>query len=247
LSGELKYGPYERGWIFFLDPNAHVRISDSELREVFIDIRNDTVEFQDLRVGVPSSLTYRDIILTDVVVMGQWSFTITDSNVAISNSDYLFLQPRGRSNVNLIDLHVVEFIPRNFFGAMTFENGLWTEAGEIIGGVPYHSTANDFFIKGSLRINGVRENLQWKNAQVIRELDIIITDTQSKPVSGVVIKVGGEAHMTNDEGKATFNVTFNETNYNQPTTLEVWQAGRLIIQQDIDFFTETPIIVTITT
>ncbi|GAI53656.1 unnamed protein product, partial [marine sediment metagenome] len=35
FTGELEHGPYERGWLFFLDPNAHVRISNSELRKVF--------------------------------------------------------------------------------------------------------------------------------------------------------------------------------------------------------------------
>lgn len=247
LSGKLKHGPYERGWIFFLDPNAHVRLSNSELRKVFLDIRNDTVQFHDLRVGIPCSLTYRDIILTDVVVMGEWPFTITDSDVTISNSDYLFLQPSGSSNVKLIDSHMVEFIPRDFFGAMTFDSGIWIEAGEIIGGVSYHSIANDFVIKGSLRLEGLRENLQWKNAQVAREFDVIVIDTQGEPVSGVVIKVEGKAYVTGYEGKTMFNITFNEVNYNRAMTLEAWQYGQLITSHEIDFFTETPIIVTLTT
>jgi predicted TIM-barrel fold metal-dependent hydrolase len=247
LSGKLKHGPYERGWIFFLDSNAHVRISDSELRKVFIDIRNDTAEFHDLRAGIPSSLTYRDIILDNVIIMGQWPFTITDSNVTITNSDYLFLQPSGSSKVKLIDSHMIEFIPREFFGTMTFENGLWTEAGEVIGGVPYHSMSNDFVIKGSLRIEGVQENLQWKDARVTRVFDVIVKDSQGKPVSGVMVKVAGEAHLTDDTGRTTFNIIFNEANYNRPTTLEVWRQMRLITQQEINFFTETPIIVTIPT
>ena len=72
LTGEYRHGPYERGWIFFLDPDAHVRLSDSELRKVFLDVRGGVAEFHDLRVGVPTDLRYRDIVLEDVVVMGQW-------------------------------------------------------------------------------------------------------------------------------------------------------------------------------
>ncbi|GFP34707.1 hypothetical protein HKBW3S43_00499 [Candidatus Hakubella thermalkaliphila] len=72
FTGELEHGPYERSWLFFLDPNAHVRISNSELRKVFIDLINEDVEFENLRVGIPSSLNYRDIKLKDVIVMGQW-------------------------------------------------------------------------------------------------------------------------------------------------------------------------------
>ena len=124
FTGDLKHGPYERGWLFFLDPDAHVRISNSELRKVFIDLKNENVSFENLKVGIPSSLKYRDIELTDITVMGQWPFTIMDSNVTISNSDYLFLQTRGQSTVSLIDSHMCEFIPRDFFGTMIFENGL---------------------------------------------------------------------------------------------------------------------------
>jgi len=241
LSGELKHGPYERGWIFFLDPNAHVRLSNSELRKVFLDIRNERAEFRDLRVGVPSNLTYRDIVLKDVIVMGQWPFTIMDLNATITNSNYLFLQPSGLSTVKLINSHMVEFIPRDFFGVMIFENGLWTEAGEIIGGVPYHSMANDFVIKGSLRIEGVRENLQWKNARVTREFEVVATDAGGQPVSGVVIKVGRGTYTTDEAGKTRFNIVFTEANYDKPTPLEVWRSGRLIERREIDFFTETPI------
>jgi len=160
FTGELEHGPYERGWLFFLDPGAHVRVSNSELRKVFMELTNKDVEFKNLKVGIPSSLNYRDIILRDVVIMGQWPFTITDSNVTIKNSDYLFLQPSGQSTVTLINSHMCEFIPRDFFGTMVFENGLWTTAGEIIGGLPYHSMENDFTIKGSLKMEGVRESLR---------------------------------------------------------------------------------------
>jgi len=241
FTGELQHGPFERGWIFFLDSDAHVRISDSELRKVFLDLRNVTTAFQDLRIGIPTNLTYRDIVLTNVVVNGEWPFTITDSNVTITNSNYLFLQPSGSSTVKLINSHMVEFIPRDFFGTMIFENGLWTNAGEIIGGVPYHSMANNFVIKGSLKIEGVRENLQWKDAQVTREFDVIVTGFHGVPVSGIVIKVDGQDYVTDGDGKTKFNIIFTETNYNQPTILESWRSGKLIFRQGVDFFTETPI------
>jgi hypothetical protein len=241
FTGELEHGPYERGWIFFIDPEAHVRISDSELRKVFLSIRNETANFQSLSVGVPASLSYHDIVLTDVIVKGEWPFEITDSDVTITNSDYLFLQPTGFSTIRLINSHMTEFIPRDFFGTMIFENALWASAGEIIGGVPYHSMANDFVIKGSLRMDGLRENLQWNDAQVTREFGVVLTDIYGDPASGVVIKINNQAYVTDDVGMTKFNIIFNEINYNQPTTLEAWQSGELIARQGIDFFTETPI------
>jgi len=244
FTGELEHGPYERGWLFFLDPNAHVRISDSELRKVFIDLINENVSFENLRVGIPSSLKYRDIELTDVIIMGQWPFTITNSNVTISNSNYLFLQPSGQSAVSLINSHMCEFIPRDFFGTMIFENGLWTIAGEIIGGVPYHSMENDFTIKGSLKIGeDVRENLQWKDAQVTREYDVIVSDENGNPIQGVLFKIDDKTFVSDNAGKAKFNLIFNELNYIEPKNLEVFEGENLITQKEIDFFTETPIVI----
>ncbi len=243
FTGELEHGPYERGWLFFLDPDAHVRISDSELRKVFIDLINEDVSFKNLKIGVPSSLKYRDIELTDVTVMGQWPFTITDSNVTISNSDYLFLQPSGQSTVSLIDSHMCEFIPRNFFGVMDFENSLWTTAGEILGNISHHSMSNDFTIKGSLEIEGVRENLQWKDAQVIREYEVIVKDENDNPIKGAVVKIDGKTFVTDNSGNTKFSLILNESNYIEPKDLEIFEGESLIGQREIDFFTETPIII----
>jgi len=243
FKDELEHGPYERGWLFFLDPDAHVRISNSELRKVFLDLTNEDVEFKNLRVGIPSSLNYRDIMLTEVIIMGQWPFTITDSKVTIINSDYLFLQPSGNSTVTLINSHMCEFIPRNFFGTMIFENGLWTIAGEIIGGLPYHSMDNDFTIKGSLKIEGVRENIRWKDAKVTREYKVIVKNKNGELVKGVLIKIEGKTFLSDNTGQIKFKMVFDEFNYFELKNLEAWNEGNLIANKKIDFFTETPIII----
>jgi len=244
FTGELEHGPYERGWLFFLDPDAHVRVSDSELRKVFIDLVDDNVSFENLRIGIPSDLRYRDIELENITMMGQWPFTITDSNVTVNNSDYLFLQPIGQSTVSLINSHICEFIPRDFFGSMVFENSSWTVAGEIIGGVPYHSMENNFTIKGSLKIGQrLREGLLWKDAQVTREYNVIVREENGSPVEGASIKIDGKTFVSDDNGRAEFSLIFNESNYIEPKKLEVLEGENLIMEKEIDFFTETPIII----
>ncbi len=242
FTGELEHGPYERGWIFFLDPDSHVRLLDSELRKVFIEVRKDTAEFKNLKIGEPSNLKYRDIILENIVVEGEWPFTIIDANVTISDSNYLFLQPSGSSTIKLINSHMVEFIPREFSGTMIFENGVWTTAGEILGDVDYHSKSNNFTITGSLKISdNVRTNLQWKNALVTREFDVILTDSQGIPINKGVIKIDAQEYVTDETGKTKFSLIFNEANFNQPMILEAWYSGKLIDHREIDFFAETPI------
>lgn len=241
LKGPLKYGPYERGWIFFLDPDCYARISNCELRKVFLDVQNDTAEFHDLKVGAPSSLTYRDIQLKDVTVMGEWPFSVTNGNITIYDSNYLFLQPSGRSTIHLVRSHMVEFIPRDFFGTLICDHARWTEAGEIIGGVSYHSTANAFTIKGSLTISGLRENLQWKDARVNREFTVHLTDHVGKPIAGAEVRVGESAYFTDSHGIARFTIQFDEANYASPTEITVWEHGVLIMRREIDFFSPSPI------
>jgi hypothetical protein len=212
------------------------------LRKVFIDLRGGTTEFKNLTVEAPASLTYREIVLENVAVSGEWGFTIADAAVTFSDSDYLFLQPSGSSTLKLVNSHMVEFIPRGFTGTIAFENSTWTNAGEILGGVQYHSSSNNFKMTGSVKIsNELRDNLQWKDARVTREFDVIVTDAGGAPVSGAVLKIAGQEYVTDGAGKAKFSIAFDETNYNQPMTLEAWLAGKLIGSQDIDFFAETPI------
>jgi hypothetical protein len=242
FTGEYAHGPFERGWIFFLDPSSHVRLSDSEVRKIFIDLRGDTSEFQDLKIGQPASLKYRDIILENVAASGEWGFTITDATVAFRDSNYLFLQPTGTSHLNLVNSHMVEFIPRQFSGTITFENGEWTNAGEILGDVAYHSTSNNFRMAGSLKLGAdLRTNLQWKDARVTREFEVLLTDSNGNPISQGVIKVGGQEYRTDDAGKTKFSIVFDDANYKVPTSLEAWYSGAPIARQQIDFFTESPI------
>jgi hypothetical protein len=219
-----------------------VRISDSDLRKIFLDLQNDTVEFNSLKVSSPVSWKFRDIDIKNVTVKGEWGFTINNSNVTFKDSDYLFLQTFGSSTVKLINSHIVEFIPRNFTGTMIFENSLWADAGEILGGVGYHSASNNFTIKGSLKLGGdIRNNLQWHNAHVTREFEVILTDAGGKPIEGGVIKIAGKEYKTNSSGSAKFMFVFDENNYKKSSSFETFLSNTSIGSTNFNFFTETPI------
>jgi hypothetical protein len=245
LKDNLEYGPYERGWLFFPDPDSSVSISDSELRKVFIDLENDSASFSNLKMGAPSSLRYRNIRLNDVVMRGEWPFTIIDSEITISDSEYLFLQPSGNSTINLINSNVVEFIPRGFRGTVNLDNCTWTNAGEIIGGEDYHSDSNDFTIKGSLKIGSdLKEHLQWKDATVTREYEVSVSDNKNIPVSGLTLIINGKSYITDENGNAVLSIRFDQSNYSIPHKLQVFKNESLLIEYDIDFFTETPVRIT---
>lgn len=241
-TGEYEHGSFERGWIFFLDGKSHVRIANSDLRKVFVDIQNDTVEFDDLKVSTPASLKYKDIDVSNTRIKGEWGFTINNSKVTFRDSDYLFLQTFGNSTVKLVNSHIVEFIPRNFTGTMIFENGLWADAGEIIGGVAYHSNSNNFTIKGSLKLGGdIRNNLQWQNARVTREFEVFLTNSNGAPLTHGMLEVGGRQYKADLAGRVLFLIVFDENNYKVPTAVKAYDSDLLFTTLMIDFFTETPI------
>ena len=41
---------------------------------------------------------------------------------------------------------------------------------------PYHSVLDDFTIKDILKIEGVKESLQWKDTKVIRKYEVIVIE-----------------------------------------------------------------------
>ncbi|MHA2172110.1 MAG: hypothetical protein ACXAB7_19740 [Candidatus Kariarchaeaceae archaeon] len=246
LKDDLGPGPYERGWIFFLHPQTHATISNSELRKIFINFPKDTenLTLENLKVGISTSLDYGTIKLDNVIITGQWGlyFLDRDSSITIKNSNYLFIQIEGQSNLSMVDSHMVEFIPRDFFGIINFENCNWTNAGEIIGGQSYHSMENNFTINGSLKIfPELKEHLQWQNATVKRIYDVLVLDINSLPITGISLKIDGKTFLTNDNGKTDFPLIFNETSYIKSKELEVIKETKMIAKREIDFFTETPI------
>jgi len=233
---EFRHGLYERGWFFFLDPDSHVRFLDCELAKVFLKIRNETPEFHDLKVRDPSSPRYRGIVFKEVVVMRQWPFAIHTSWVTIHDSNYLFLQPSGYSTVQLVRSHTVGSIPRNFFWTMAFEDATWTEAGEIIGGVPYHSEANRFIIRGSLWTEALRGNLEWKDAWVRREFELFVLDERGGRYAGPRLGSRGRSYRTDSRGRMAFWITFHEANYEEPTEVEIYLRGEPLARPILDFF-----------
>lgn len=248
LKDDLGDGPYERGWIFFAHPDAHVRLKDCEIRKVFIDLNNTKAEFNDLKIGTPCSMTYRDIVLENVTMRGQWPFSLDNATAIFRNCENLFLQPAGKSMMTLIDSSISEFIPRDYTGTIDFDNGVWDAAGEILGNVPYHSTLNDFTMRGSLTLAGdLRNNLQFKDAQVTREYEILVRDINGKPVQGAGVTYGGTVHATDGSGRAFIDALWNGATYNQPQNVKITLGSATPVTAAIDFFTNTPVTVTLNT
>lgn len=101
-------------------------------------------------------------------------------------------------------------------------------------------------MKGSLRIAPeLREHLQWKDAHVTREYTAVISDADGRRIPDLTVEIDRERYTTDANGEVVFRLIFDETNYDQPTQLIVARRGITLFQQGIDFFSETPIVISI--
>ena len=80
---------------------------------------------------------------------------------------------------------------------------------------------------------------------MVREFTVHVSDQRGNPICNAKVRVNGKEYSTDGSGTATFAVRFSEENYNVPSTVEVWRNGALVARWKIDFFSTSPIDVTI--
>ena len=68
-----------------------------------------------------------------------------------------------------------------------------------------------------------------------------MTEASGNAVSGATLKVSGKQAAESTGSRYTFTLRLDETNYNKPTTVEIWRGGKKVSSLAVDFFTETPI------
>ncbi len=221
-------GPFERGWPVFIESGAKVKIKNSELRKVVVELYDEKAEFSGFALEKPTNFNYRDISLENVIVKGQWGiFPHGSSDVIVRDSDAFWTFIYDDSKLTLINTHLNEFDPRNFRGEMIFENSRWDTAAEII-------ENNDFTIKGSLGIGNIG-GFSWENSKVTRIYDVI-----GKPETELTLKKDNEivwSGTMDKEGRASFSLKFNDATFNDSWVLQD-NLGR---KQEVTFFSKTPI------
>ncbi len=221
-------GPYERGWPVFIESGANVKIKDSELRKVVIDLYDEKTEFSNFSLEKPTNFNYRNINLENVKVMGQWGiFLHGSSDVVIRDSEAFWTFIFDDSKLTLINTHMNEFDPRNFRGEMIFENSRWDTAAEIL-------ENNNFTMSGSLEIGNIG-GFSWENSKVTRIYDLI-----GKPNSELTLRKGEEIvwqGKTDENGKATFSLRFDDTTFDDSWLIQ----DNFGNENNMTFFSKTPV------
>lgn len=221
-------GPFERGWPVFIDSGANVKITDSQLRKVVIELHDEKAEFSGLVTEKPTNFHYRDIAIENVSVMGQWGiFLHGSSDVVVRDSEDFWTFIFDDSRLRLINTHMDEFDPRDFRGELIFENSSWDTAAEII-------KNNDFTMSGSLEIGEIG-GMSWENSKVTRKYGVI-----GKPNSQLTLTKDNQSvwsGVADENGRAEFELRFDDANFN-----DTWQIKDTFgNEREITFFSNTPV------
>ena len=228
-------GPYERGWVVFTDERAAVEIGNSTLRKLVVDFpaAGGEITASGLRLNTPTEFRFGDAgRIGNVTVTGQWGFFIHGARRATFDDCHaLWFFLYDTVEVLLRRSVMNEFDPRNYRGTVTFEDGAWIMAGEII-------ENNDCIMAGTYSTDdGVQNSLSWSQSVVTRRYPIRAPD---HPNMTITLSRGAETVVatTDGEGNAMVDLVFSDADYDQRWRLTT-SAGH---GRYVDFFSTTPLV-----
>lgn len=234
-------GPFERGWVLFVDESDVVDIAHSELRKLVIEMPaggGPDLTVEGLRLDRPTTTTLRNVTLDDVTVKGQWGFFIHGSRDAqFVDCEGLWFFAYDTVDLVLIDSTMNEWDPRNYTGTITYFNSVWDVGGEIIG-------SNDYTMLGSVEMDpAMRSSLSWDSSTVTRHYPVRVVDAQGSPQPGVTVTAARTGNtsvtaVTDGDGNAELVLEFGDSDWTSP-----WQVSTTAghAAQQVDFVTSTPL------
>ncbi|RMF32697.1 MAG: hypothetical protein D6759_07935 [Chloroflexi bacterium] len=242
VTDTLGEGPFERGWIVSVDETSTLDLGNSFLHKLVINLPagGDDLVFDDLVLGQPTDFVLENISLADTTVVGQWGFFIHGRQVEFNACQGLWLFLFDGASVSLNDSTMNEFDPRNYTGTLTFWNSVWEMSGEII-------ENNAFTIEGTVRMDDpdLRQSLSWSQSVVTRTYPIYVRSARDGgPAKGTTVTLTRGSQVTTTvtdiAGWAYVSLRFADTDYKSPWQLVTGEGWAPI---EVDFFTDTPIIV----
>ena len=243
VTDTLGAGPFERGWVVSADEDAAVALYGSTLRKLVLDLPASgpaEATVSGFHLGVPTDGTLLNVTLTDVIMNGQWGFSIRGSRqVTFEDCDGLWLFLFDTSRVMMRRSEMNEFDPRQYRGVLAFDDGEWDYSGEIIDN-------NAFLITGTAQVDdaGLQQSLSWSQSVVTREFPIEVLSPLGTPLAGTAVTLtrGSEtvSAVTDGNGRAAVRLRFGDADYKQAWQLTT-SAGHDPLA--VGFFSDTPIVV----
>lgn len=244
-------GPYEWGWVLWVDESAFAEIRDSTLRKLILKLGSGPVPLvvSNLKLGTRTKVHLADMNIEGVTVNGQWGFFIpTNRTVTFDNCQGLWIWPSGTAAVLLRHSEMNEFDPRDYTATMTFEESRWDTCGEIVNDTSSGTAkASHFIMEGTYGVaSEVRSSLSWENGNTVkRRFPVRVLDAAGQPVTGGQVHLHPPSGATADfvigsGGWAAVEITFDAATYmlEDGWTLSADNGA----SAKVDFFTTTPVV-----
>jgi hypothetical protein len=227
-------------WVYGGDyPN--VEVSNSVLSRIELLYRNTKDYIENLKPGIIDYWSFKSITLKNVTISSDhWLVNLGDAEITITNSQ-IQLITHGKSECSIVNSTIVWLGINQFFGTLSFNRS------DSTGGPFYYSS---FMVKGDLSFKDSRFPFPWVNTNVTRDYGLVIKDVYGGFMSNVTVILKSKNgttvwnDITNDEGRANFNVTFTDYNYTDALRLEAVK-GEFSGSVNVSFLSNTPLILTL--
>jgi hypothetical protein len=229
---------YIQGWNIWIHYDSEATVSDSTLRHLKILVAGISCSIENLKAQFYGEMHIGQIILnrtqiTEIVMVEPYD----DAEVTIINS-IVSLNPMSNSRVYCVDSVFDGIMAGDFIGSLGL-NGTTLRGGANV-------VYSNFFISGDGSFKDFA-SIEWHESNITRNYGVILNDAHQDPVSDASLTLRSEAGTqiwngtTDSQGRASFNLTFNDSNYTDTLRLEAVK-GNMFDAQDIVLFSDTPII-----
>jgi len=245
---------YVGAWSIHAQDAANIVIRDSVLSSLAIVLDSARGVISEIKPGFYNNWdlhkegglgnTFLQLTLINVSISQPWVIYLAGAcNLTIRDSIIVVDIPYGASNITIANSILTgPFSISEYWGNLNFETAELKVAINI-----YDST---FSIKGNVSFSSDTRVEQWSSAEITRTYDVVVQNQQGIPLSGVSLQIeapDGQLSIigrTDAEGKVSFDLTFNDDNYQDEWTLKAALPDGEVITRSIKFLTDTPIVIT---
>jgi hypothetical protein len=237
-------GGIEMGWNIAADAlETDITISNSKLNKFLFGFPDNTpASLSGLRVREPVDFDLNNIHIINTEIQTQWGVFMNGGPAVIDNSEGLWIyMTGGDADVFVENSKVGEIDPRHCTGTLSFDHCFWEGGYEIWDN-------SSFKIRGNVRLGHLSVPIFDLTSTMTRTYDaVLLDDLDATPFAdidlslmkdGVTVWTG----TTDEDGKVSFDITFDYDNYEDEWTLSA-PADHINLNKAVSILISNPIMI----
>ncbi|HEY4674439.1 MAG TPA: dockerin type I domain-containing protein [Candidatus Bathyarchaeia archaeon] len=219
-------------WTLELDSDVMGVVSNSSIGEVRIRYYGTTVKVNGLRPSFYKTSSINNITL-EATNVAHWTLHSHGSSIELSDVE-VGICAFWNSNISILHSNV-HFWTGDFSGVLYFNQST------VLLGLILRSR---FYMYGN--VTQIKYNGEWVQSYVTRNYNVIVRDAYGQLVSNANLTLELKDGIpvwngsTDLQGKADFNITFNDNTYQDFWTLTATMNG-INLSKPVEFLTDTPL------